>query len=424
MRSGRLNRIFSSRVFYIVFAIIAAAALWIYVEYDDPRDQSFTIDIPVVVSNETLLHDRRLLVTQIYPRTVSVTFVGPRTAFLNLSPTTVYAEVNVGGIHVPDDDISLGFDIRLPSGVNQNLLSDISSPVDRINITVERLAERAIPVRGVYEGGTAAPEYIAGAPDFNPQTIIVYGPESVLSTISEAWVPIMRENLSSTYVNDLPFVLRDEYGEELGSQQLELIRLSQQEVRVTVQISMIRDVALHVERIHGAGTTDQNTVIEIYPQTISVSGDPEEIREMNRLTLGTINLNDIELMYTEIFAIPVPNDVVNHSGVAEAIVSVTIRDLEVEGFLTSNIRLQNAPDDLEVELITTVLNVRIRGTREELDALTDTNIRVVVNLADVALEPDVVGRTVTVTPTIFLDGDVGDIGPVGQYTVTIAVSRQ
>ncbi|MCL2401658.1 MAG: CdaR family protein [Oscillospiraceae bacterium] len=420
MLGKKLNKIFSSRVFYIVFAVVVAAALWIFVEGDDPRTQRVTVDlIPVTLRNEALLSDRGLIITAMERDTVTITFEGSRAGLSQLSRNSVTVEVDLSGITTTGDE-RLEFEVILPSGVGRTV-SELSRSPTRIGLTVDRLFERSIPVRGEYTGGTAHGtdiyEYLVGEPEFGPQMITVSGPERVVARVSEAWVPIMRENLSATYIDYLPFILRDENGYELSEEELEQLEVSHDLVRVTVPISAIRPVPLTVLFMHGAGTTDYNTFVDIFPDKIYVSGDPDAIRELNEIPLGTIDLTRIELSDSELFPIIVQNNFINHSGETEATVRVEVRGLEVWSFSVSNIHTSNDPGDYTLTVITRSLDVRIRGRREELEALTETNFRIVADLAGLSVGSH------QVPVTVWIDGDVGNVGPVGEYTITVRLDR-
>ncbi|MCL2408025.1 MAG: hypothetical protein FWC96_00210 [Oscillospiraceae bacterium] len=411
MLGKKLNKIFSSRVFYIVFAVIVAAALWVFVEEDDPRTQRDTIEVQVIRRNEAILSDRNLTITEM-TETVSLTFEGTRTGLSQLRPGTVTAEVDLAGITAPGVNIPLDFEVNMPV-VAGRMVTELSRAPTQIRLTVDRMYERRIPIRGDYTGGTAQPEYLVGLPEFFPEEIVVFGPESVVSRIDYAWVEIMRENLSSTYIDYLPFILQDVYGHELEEELLDQLAFSHDNVRVTVPVSLMRPVLLEVFLLHGDDITAANIFVDIVPETIYISGDPDAMREKNTIPLGTIDLTRIELLDSFIFSIPVPNSFINESGITEATVRVEIRGLEVWSFSVSNIHTVNVPDDYTLRVINHSLEVRIRGRREELEALTDMNFRITADLTDVGA-----GQT-RVPVTVWIDGDVGNVAPIGDYSITV-----
>jgi len=320
--------------------------------------------------------------------------------------------------------VPLSYDVILPDGVNRNSLEGETRSVARITVLIDRLSTVPVPVRVDYRGGTASDDLIAEMAEFEPQVITVSGPEETLSRISYARVPIIRENLSATFFDDLSFVLFDEDDEELDASLLESLTASQDTIHVTVRVKQIKSIPLLVEFMYGAGATEQNTIYSVEPQFITVSGDPEVIREYNSITLRTINTALFRAVDTYTFPIVLQNGVTNLSGETEALVRVEVLGLDTDYYSTNNLYVINAPNpaDYRVEWITQTLDVRIRGKREDLDLVSLENIRVVADLRDFTS----IGTYFIPAAAIrvYIDGVAADIGAIGEYRVTIKIIRE
>ncbi|MCL2226947.1 MAG: hypothetical protein FWB97_04895, partial [Oscillospiraceae bacterium] len=172
-----LNKIFSSKVFYVIFALLVAGALWMYVEITENQEQSHRVaDVPIVFRNADILRDRGLLITNKEPQSLVLTFEVPLNVANQLSNSTVFAEVNLANVtragHITED-----YTIIFPSGINPNTTQPVQRSVERISLLIDRLSARTIPVRGEYTGGTAADDLFAAPVEFEPQTITVEGPD-------------------------------------------------------------------------------------------------------------------------------------------------------------------------------------------------------------------------------------------------------
>jgi YbbR domain-containing protein len=305
-----------------------------------------------------------------------------------------------------------------PAGVNRNDVNILERSVGRITLLVDREVARPIPVRVAYTGGTAT-EYLSAEPvEFDPQMVTVWGPEEVVSRISYVRVPILMENLSTTYIDDLEFIPFDENDEELDAALRELITFNQETIRVTIPIREIKDIPLTVEFLHFAGTSAQNVSVTIDPRTIKVSGDPDTIRDLNNILLGTIDMSRFGLTRTVPFPIIVPNHITNISGETEARVLVEVLGLEIEYLSTSNLQVINVPLGFRAEILTQSLDVSIRGASEDLVYLTPANLRVVADLRDMSL------GTTRVPARVNIDGIDADIGAVGDYLITVSILRE
>jgi len=275
--------------------------------------------------------------------------------------------------------------------------------------------ERQIPVRGSYTGGTASVELMAEPAEFEPQSITVWGPEKDVSRIQYVYVPIVRENLSTTYTDDLDFILFDENDEELDDSLRESIEFSQETIRVTVPIREVKDVALVVELSHGASTSSTNTTVDIQPRTIKISGDPEVVKDINTIMLGTIDMLRFGLTDTDAFTIIIPDHIKNVSGEIEAMVHVEVLGLEIAFRSTSNIQTVNTPIGYRAEILTQSLDIRIRGASEDLVQVTPFNLRVVADLTDMS------HGTSRVPARVYIDNIEADIDVVGEYFVTVSL---
>jgi len=416
-----LGKIFSSRVFFIIFSLVVSVALWMYVQYSEYQDEVWTIEnIQVVKLNEDVLRDKRLLISSFTPESISLTVETSRAiASRLLSRGALTAEIDLANISTTGST-PLQYQIKYPTGVDKSDIRELSRSVASISLTIDRLRDRAIPVIVNYRGGTASDELIAEPVEFDPRQITVEGPEDVISRISYASVPIPRENLSATLLEELPFVLFDESGEQIDVSVTSTLEFSHETIRVTIPIRMMKNVPLRVDLMHGAGSSETNTMVSYDPLYITVSGDPEVIREFNHIMLGTVDTTRFFETTTEAFPIIVPNHFTNLSGETEAHVLVEVRNLSTAYFNAENLQYVNVALGHTATIMSRTLDVWIRGNKEDLDNLVSlTNIRVVADLREYSL------GSYIVPARVYVDGvDPAKIGAVGdRYRLAVTIER-
>ena len=398
------GKIFSSRVFYIIFSLIVAVSLWMFVEIAENRDVEHEVSgVPIRFKNAELLSDRGLLIRSTSPQTVTLTYYLPRVTTRFMTRETLAVEVNL--VDVERTGLAyLPYNIIYPPGITRDSFSLETKDVERITLYIDRLTTLPIPVRVEYTGGTASDDLIEDPVFFEPQTIMVSGPGDVVSRIDHARVVIPRENISTTYIYDLGFILIGDNGEEIDGQLLEYVTASQETIRVTVPIRQLKVIPLTVDLVHSAGTSDRNTHWEINPQYITVSGDPDVLKDLDHIMLTPIDMSRFSLIDTQARSINVPPNVTNESGETEALVMVEVFGLDYVDYSISNLFVINQPDGLEVEWITQSVDVRIRGRREDLNRISEMNIRVVADIKDRAIGSHRVPAVVHITG---VDADVG-----------------
>jgi len=412
-----LNKIFSSKAFFIVFALFAAIALWMYVTITDVEVQTRTVDhIQFNFSNEDILRGRGLLIIDREPYDLSLTFEAPLNVLSHLNQASVSATVDL--INVTDTGlITLDYDIVFPDDVDQNNVLITEESRTQVTLTVDRLSVATIPVVVDHDGSTAAEDLVALSPEFEPQFITVEGPQEILSRIEFARVPVIRENLATTHVDDLSFYFVDIYEDELSEDELDALTTDIDLVHVTIPVIQIRDVQLQVHLIYGAGASEENTNVTITPQYITISGAPEAVREITHVDLGTIVTTAFSTTAADRPRIFLPPHISSESREEYATVLVEIHNVDVRDFQVENLFYTHAPQGYDVRIIPSHVDVRLRGKTGELDDITAMNIRLVADLRDLS-----VGRH-SVPTRVYIDGTDADIGVIGNHTIFVVLSQ-
>jgi len=414
MVKEKLGRIIR-RIFYVVFALLISVGLWIYVEITENELQIREIpNIEVVLRHEDILGDRNFFIEGEMPA-ISFTVEASRSDIAALLvPGAVTVEIDLINV-ISAGTTSLSYEIaNWPPRVNRNVILDWSAR--RIPLTIGIHGQKSVPV--LVEEATAADGFITMPPEFDPQVISISGPEDIIASIDHVHVPVNRENLTATITEYLEFLLFDENGDEIimDDDEWELISFSQDIIRVTIPVNIRLEIPLLVSFAYGNSTADYNVTYEITPNYLLLAGDAENMRDLNSIPLGTIDLSrHTTLSFTEEFPIIVPDSIRNLSGDMRATVSVRITGLEIQSRNVSNFQGINVPDGLAYEIQTRVQPITIRGTQEDLADITELNFAVTVDLEDMEL------GTSWVLATVQLHGIDGAVDVVGEYRLAVRI---
>ena len=412
------SKIFSSRAFYIVFSLLVSIALWMFVEINENQIQTHTVPgVRVVRLNEQVLNDRNFLVSSMDPETVELTFKCPRSLVQRLNKDTLSVQIDLASITSRGNKI-LRHEIVFPTGLNVSEVIVESSSVGQISLYIDRIYSKPVRVSAPYTGGVSE-GFIADPVEITPREIMVYGPAEVVSRVGAAQVRIVRENLTTTFTENLGFVLLDVDGEELDDALLDQLTVSEETIHINIPVRMQKEVTLTVDLGFGAGATSQNTTFEITPRTIIIAGDPEDVRDLNTINLGTIDLTRFEYTDTVAFPIAIPNNVTPLSGETEARVMVEVKGLTMRYLSVSNTRIHyvNEPSGHTAEIRTQSLDMRIRCRPEDFEEISETNIRIVADLRE--LGPG----TQRVPARVYVDG-IDGAGAIGNYMIMVAIIRE
>lgn len=416
-KTSIMRKLYNSRAFWLVIALLASVSLWIYVisQETEAYKQTFRGVKVELVGEDILLNSRNMVITDLSTSTVTVEVSGPRRIVGSWNSDDLIAQIDVSKLSQPAFT-SLQYTVKFPDGTDTSGVKTGLKTPETVNFMVSAQTKKVVPVVGSFEGSVSE-GYTAESPEFEPSTITVSGPETYLKDISRAWVEFGSQEISSTYSADVPYVLLDEEGEECSTTGLVL---SDDTVKATLRILAVKEIPLTVDFIDAAGASSANTTLSIEPESITLAGDTAILSGMNRISLATIDLSDFDSTFSDTYLIKYDDGLKNLSGVSEAQVTVEIIGLAVKDCAVDreNISCINVTDGYSASVLSDTLTVRLRGAQEQLEEVRGENVRIVADLKDYNTS---VGQFM-VPVKVSVDG-FSDVGAVGDYTILIELRK-
>ena len=187
-----LDKIFTSRAFFVIFSILAAVTLWVYISYsENPDITEYYSGIPIEFVGTDSLQDKNLIVTGSDVSQVSLRLAGKRIDMTELKKDNISIVVDVSRVTVSGTH-QLNYDIVYGDGVASRCDIVVSSAsVNDITVTVEPLTHKTIPVTGDFNGNIEE-NYIGAELEVTPATLKISGPKNVIDRITYAHV-VMEE---------------------------------------------------------------------------------------------------------------------------------------------------------------------------------------------------------------------------------------
>ena len=416
-KTSLMRRIYDSRTFWLIVSLLASVMIWVYVTgmESDVYSSTFRGVRVELVGEDTLRAKKNMVVTDLDTSTVTVVVSGPRRVVSSLSASDLVAEVDVSKLTQPIYT-SQPYTIVYPTGTDTTGLRETAKSPQVVNFMVSELTSKVIPVRGSFDG-MLAEGYTGEAPVFDPATITVTGAEVYLKNISYAWV-IFGENqkdIDTSYHEETSYQLMTEEGEECSAKGLQF---SAESVTASVPILQAKEIPLSVKLIFGPAETEDNVRVTFSPDSIMLAGDSGILSGINTIVLDTIDLSTFEYNYSGDYPIPFDSSLKNLSGVTEAKVTVELQGLETRAFRVSNISCANVTEGYTAEILTENIDVRLRGTPEELDQIKSESIRAVADLKDYN---ETTGAMLPMVK-ISVDGST-NVSPIGSYTASVVIKR-
>jgi len=415
-KTSPLRKLYNSKIFWLIISLLASFAIWIYVTSGESTEirQVFRNVRVELKGEDSLRRSREYVITDIDTNTVTVEVLGPRRIIGVMDSTDLVAQVDVSRL-TQTGEMSMKYEIVYPSGTDTRNITEVTLRPESINFVVSKIASTSIPVRGGYEGELSE-GFMAETPVFEPATITITGPEVYIKDVSYAWVTFGKDvTANSTYSVETGFTLMNEDGQAVSTENL---TVSTDTVTASLPILESKEITLGIDVIEGAGATQANTKISIEPASITLAGDSAILGGLNRIILDTVDLTDFTVSKTEVYTIPINNDLTNVTGTKEATVTIEIVGLETKTYDVKNISYINAAEGSVVDILSESIEVTLRGTAEALEQVKGESIRAVADLADFK---DSTGAYMPAVK-IYVDG-VTDVGAIGENTISVEIRK-
>jgi YbbR domain-containing protein len=265
----------------------------------------------------------------------------------------------------------------------------------------------------VFAGAVDPTNYIAD--DKNPvlstETVTISGPEKVVKQIAMARIDINLDGKTESIEDEFPITLCDKEGKPVDAK---WITVSQDDVKVQVKIAMVKKLPIQLEVKEGGGATESNITLKQSIQEIEVSGSNAILQDMTSLVVGTIDLSQVTKDQTFTFPIQLPEGITNESGVAEVTVDISFPNLARKKFTIPKERFTTIgiPAGGTANWITEMVEVELRGPKNAIESITESDISVIVDFTDEAL------GSVSKVPRIVLSSAYSTVGPISVSQVT------
>ena len=407
------------KIFYMLIAIIAAVAMWFFVDefgYNGgahPAEVTIS-DIPIYYTGEAVLAERGfMLLEENTSKTIDLTVEGARRQVVQLHRDDVRVTVNLNevsasGIQTVDYRISFADRRFSESMITERSISDATVNVSELHSkTVDIYCELI---------GTVAEGYSAGQLELSQETLEIRGEPNVIDAIDHVKVILnLGENTVETVSEDLEFLYYDGNGQILSGLG---VHPTVDSVHATLPVYVTKQLRLVVEFREAPGVRESNLDYEIKPKTITVSGDAGQLRHIDEIVLGQLDLLELRSSGSANYVYPIiiPEGCQNLSGVTQASMEVEFKDLVTEVISVSQITYTNLPDGKHIEILTQELPVRIFGKSADVADITGEDISVVANLTNYASASG--SYTVPATVTV---NSPADVGISGTYQVQLTI---
>ncbi len=387
-----------------------AFVVWvIVVAYYNPETTDTIEGIPITVDFEqSVLQEQGLMLVTVPKTNVDVKIEGKREKIAAIGKDKVTAFVSVASVTKPGE-----YDLPVNIAIDGQSVKSVSQSVKSLKLRFEKAINTQFTVDVITKGEVAEGyvlEKIA-----TPTIITLTGPESVVEKIASVQAVVSQEQFTESGIFDATLLYLDKNGEKLDD-----TFLTADAVKVNISVFKEKTVPLQVELVNGSGGNDTAYLqVKIEPETIKIAGSTEVLESINYISLGTVDVSEIEKTVSKDIPLIMPNGVKSADAVENAKVSFGLDGTVTKQFeiSTKKIGLENLPDGMDVSIPEGKLNITVRGDAADLGKLQETDISPKIDFKNQKMTKGSNRMTVyCVFPESY------KVGVVGKYEVTVTVS--
>lgn len=405
-----------NKLLSMLLALAIAFGLWMYViTVVDPESEGSYYDIPVVFDGISQLDNRNLMITSGTSVAVDLRLLGNRTDLNKLDKTNITILADLSRITEAGEH-KVKYSISYPSSAGT--IEVLEQDPQYITVHVSNRVHKEVPVNITYTG-KLPDSFVADVQHavLDHTTVTVTGPEEVVERIEYASVEVDLTDRVENIVETCRYTLCDANGQPI--EDVSAVTVNVSDIRLTVRVWMIKELPVEIIIKDGGGLTASDVTATPSRDSIMVSGSEAALRGLDKIEL----LVDLSLL-TESkvleFAIELPEDVTNESGISKVEVDVQVPEMTTKVLVIPKDQfvLLNVPEGMSAAPLTEALRVVIRGRENRLEDVTVDNITVYIDFKDAVAGPNYYNCTVEISGV----EDVGVVYGENEYRVLAIVS--
>ncbi len=404
------------KAMYLALSCLVAVTLWIFVDLTGDNGDAKKVEIDInnipieYLNTDTVLAQRGLmLLEEGTTQTVNVKLTAStRWNSTSLDRSAVRATVDLADVTETGAQ-RLNITILYPDGTEG--ISKKSSSPSMATVNIGELYHKEVEVR-CERVGTVAEGYSAGELELSPSVLEIRGQKEDIDPVSYVKVVLNYDDATSTITQELDFQYYDANDQLLSG---DGIHPTVDKITATLPVNVTKELTLTMNFIQSPGARLTNTVWDIEPRSILVSGDADLLKDVETIVLDDFDLASLDSNTRYSYTIPLPEGCENLSGVTKATLTISFKDMKSAPVTTTRIQCENVPEGKVADVLTEQLTVVIYGTSADVDAVTGSDLLAVADLTDFG------SAAGTYTVPVEIRSQRGDLGISGTYQIRVTL---
>lgn len=359
MARSRLARLLTEDLGTKGLAVAVAFVLWVAVSFLGTRTLTAS-GVPVGVVN---LRDDLALAAP--PETVDVKVRVPRALLRTREPNDLvraFVDLSGRGLGSQSAEVTVS-----PADPRVDIVIVLPS---RINLTLDPVVQRSLPVTVVPEG-TPADGFTVGEATVEPKTVQVRGALGRLQSTQTVQAPVPVQGASTTMEGEYPLRLP------------EGLTSATERVRVKLEILQAAETKTLGVRVVTLGTPAAGywvRSVSTDPSVVTVRGPREAMSTRTFIETVPVDVRGARSAVERVTDLALPEQVALQGGEPRVNVKIEIVPLEGTKEVNAAVQASEVPETLRVTSLSPgSVRVVVQGSGESFDRLRDEDVRVVVS---------------------------------------------
>lgn len=404
----------------IIIALLVAIIAWFAISMQIfPDISSHVSDIRVTASPTEYMTEHNLSISEDYDGVVSARISGKRYDIGNLTADDFTAVLDLSGV-TDVGEYNVGVKITPKSNVNCKVLSDGTT----VKIKVEKIISKTFSITDgsmivTADDVIAADNMKIDSITANPATITLTGDAADIEAVKKVEIrSVLAGKTDQSVSSKGKVILLGEGDREINNPD---IKLNNDSFTVDVTLFKQKTLPLTVQFTNVPANFDLSSLkYSIYPEELTISSPDDSLDAQEKFEVGIIDLSQLTTKFLQKISLPItlPEGYKNVSGNNSAM--VTFENADEYTFLNftvqkENIRIGNAPQGFDIEVLTNELTVNVTGPEEKISELSSKDIYATIDLMGTTLSEGLKD----VTPEFTLRGSNVKCWVTGEYKITI-----
>ena len=394
------------KVIVQLVCLLLSLGLWIYVTNIKNPIKSYELSrVPVEIKNSDSLKDAGLALSPNQDFYVNLKIEGNSQDLFSIDKSDFTISVDLSEFVLKKGENKIAVSIQeSPSTVKIKNSTGLT-----ITVNTEEYATKEVPVKSKIDVISKSSYYVA-TPVFNPENIIVSGPESLVNRVTKVIAEGEESNAVKTIVKNYIITPVDENDKEVTG-----VQLSQKWAEATIEINEGKTVPI---KINTTGTLPSGLKLKSITSNttqVGITGPQSILNSITEIGTEVINLSEIKDTTNIEVALGIPEGILIHNGENSVVVNITVEKPQTKEF-TIDYSMIGAQSGITVVPDTNKVTIKVSGFEDVLASITEANFTAELDVSEYAEAGEF-----TKSPTVNLVGvDNVTIDSVSEVKLTVS----